>query len=243
MGISVPNGVQMGQPWALGPPPRCGAPSRDADGVRGPAQRPISRRNRMGPGVSRHRDVNTRTHAVPHGALPGTLPRFVCPSVLSPSLRPAGSSTQPELSAGHCSIPVIPREGEPLRSGEVGPQLSWGHVPGPSPPLQDSGDEALLRHAHGAAITRTSPPVGGRAAPAPSPEPEVSQPGQTGRLRVQGRKLSMLPCPQHRHFLVASELAHVIPKVHGSGRGRGDRSLSPTPHTGLSGPGRCPSPA
>lgn len=41
--------------------------------------------------------------------------------------------------------------GLPLGSGEGGPHPGWGHVPGSSPPLQDSDGDVLLCHTHRAA--------------------------------------------------------------------------------------------
>lgn len=56
--------------------------------------------------------------------------------------------------------------------------------------------------------------------PAHSPELEVSQGGQTGRVSVQDRRLKVLPHPRCRHFLVAFALAHIIlkaPRPQGAG--------------------------
>lgn len=62
--------------------------------------------------------------------------------------------------------------------------------------------------------------------PVPSPELEVSQQGQTGRVSVQDHRLQVLQC---RHFSVASALAQIILKAPGPQWGKGDLSSSPTP--------------
>lgn len=84
---------------------------------------------------------------------------------------------------------------------------------------------------------------GRQAMPAPSPELEVSQHGQTGRASVRDHRLQGLPHTQCRHFSVALAWAHIFLKAPRPGQGRGDLCFSATPHIGLSGPGRSLSPA
>lgn len=107
--------LALGQPLALDPAiMRREAPSRDAGGARGCAQHPMSRRNQMGPGFSWHRDVNTRTHAVPSGAarehsLALCHALSLCPSCLLPSVPQA--AWRGGARAGCCRIPMMPLGG------------------------------------------------------------------------------------------------------------------------------------
>lgn len=71
---------------------------------------------------------------------------------------------------------MMPCIGGLLSSEEVGSHPSWGHVPGSSPPLQDSADDAPC-HTHRAAIIQTYPLAGGQCLDVP----------QSQRLSSKGR--------------------------------------------------------
>lgn len=93
----------------------------------------------MGPGVSWHWEANTHNHAVPSGAalehcpgaLPSTLPCFVCLSFLPPSHGSRGEEGWHTAGAWRRVLQYLrDAVGEgPCSSGEVGPHPGLGACP------------------------------------------------------------------------------------------------------------------
>lgn len=226
MGICAPNELPQRHPAAGAGPARHTGPSPSAvwspkSGGRGgeglcPAPHKPGRRNGVWPGVSWHGDVNTRTHAAPSGA---ALER--CPV---------------RCHALSVCLPVS----FPLSQGQCGEEERYPPQLGAHPWLLSTAPGQRLRcpPLPGTWGCRHPNLLSGRwAMPPTPPEWEGSQQGQTGRVRVQGTGSRCCPIPS-----VGTFRWHTLSLNWPQGSG-GVLSFSPTPHTGLSGPGRCPSPA
>lgn len=225
-------------------PTRCGALRRGADGVRGCAQHPASlaggtKWGRGFPGTGKLTPITTPCRQVlPWSAALERCPALchalsICPSCLLPMgcvARRGG--TQLELGAGRCSISMMLWVGDRAVLGRWVPIPAWGHVPGSSPLLQDSDNDAL-RHVHRAAIITQGYPPTGRQCLHP---PQSWRFPREGRLagsvyRTAGSKCCPIPGVGtswwHLHWHTSSSR---LPGLRGQG---GPVLLPHTPHWAL----------